>query len=219
VTIRLPPRQVLVDDVYEALKALVMDQVVAPGARMNVDGLARELGVSPTPVREALARLEADGLATKAPLRGWSAAVALTPEQFEQAFELRLLVEPWAAGRAAARITPAGIEALHAELASCSEAPAGTAYPDYRGLSAHDARLHDLVAALAGNEPLRLTLERLHPHLHLFRLYYRRGIGDEALREHRRLVDAISAGAAGPAETAMREHIEASRARLRAFVG
>jgi len=218
VTIRLPPRQVLVHDVYEALKGLVMDQVVAPGARMNVDALARELGVSPTPVREALARLEADGVVTKAPLRGWSAVGALTPEGFGQAFELRLLIEPWAAARAAERIERGGVEALERELRSLPGAPEGTAYPDYRELSMHDARFHDLVAALGGNEPLRAALERLHPHLHLYRLYYRRGIGAEALREHREVAAAICAGSPEGAREAMSTHIEASRERLEAFM-
>ena len=53
---RLQPRRALTDDVYEAVKALVMDQVVAAGDRMSIDGLARDLGVSPTPVREVLCR-------------------------------------------------------------------------------------------------------------------------------------------------------------------
>lgn len=50
--VRLPARQNLADDVYEALKAMIMDHVMAPGARVNVYALSRELGVSQTPLRK-----------------------------------------------------------------------------------------------------------------------------------------------------------------------
>jgi len=69
----LPPsRQTLSDSVYEAVTELIMDQHIAAGARVNIDMVARQLNVSPTPVREALARLEMDGLVTKEPLRGYT---------------------------------------------------------------------------------------------------------------------------------------------------
>ena len=100
---RLPARQVLADDVYEAVKTLVMDHVIAPGARLSIDGLTRRLGVSQTPIREALARLESDGLVTKAPLRGYSATPLLTRSEVDDLFQFRLLVEPWAAGPRADR--------------------------------------------------------------------------------------------------------------------
>ena len=69
---RLPQRQVLTDEVYETLKGMIMDSEIAAGARVNIDALARELRVSQTPIRESLARLESDGLVTKAALRGYS---------------------------------------------------------------------------------------------------------------------------------------------------
>ena len=55
---RLPQRQVLSDDVYETVKGLIMDSVVEPGTRLNIDALTRELGISQTPIRESLARLK-----------------------------------------------------------------------------------------------------------------------------------------------------------------
>jgi DNA-binding transcriptional MocR family regulator len=62
---------VLVDDVHEAIKSMIMDGEIPPGARVSIDGLARQLSVSPTPVREALARLESAELVVKEPLRGY----------------------------------------------------------------------------------------------------------------------------------------------------
>ena len=80
---RLPQRQALADDVYEAINALLMDSIIAPDARITIDTLARQLGVSPTPVREALARLESDGLVVKQGLRGYFATPAAEPRRDE----------------------------------------------------------------------------------------------------------------------------------------
>ena len=68
---RLPQRQVLSDDVYETVKGLIMDSVVEPGTRLNIDALTRELGILADPDPESLARLESDGLVIKEPLRGY----------------------------------------------------------------------------------------------------------------------------------------------------
>ena len=98
---RLLRRQMLADDVYEAIKTMLMDHVIRPGARISIDGLAREFQVSSTPVREALARLESEGLAVKEPLKGYRATPLLSLEEFDDLYRFRLLLEPWAARRAA----------------------------------------------------------------------------------------------------------------------
>src|SRR3954465_5453337 len=100
---RLPQRQVLSDDVYETVKGLIMDSVVEPGTRLNIDAPTRELGISQTPIRESLARLESDGLVIKEPLRGYRVSSRLSRPEFEDPVEHRLHIEPWAAGRAAER--------------------------------------------------------------------------------------------------------------------
>lgn len=212
---RLPQRQILADDVYEMLKARVMDHIIEPGGRMNIDSLSRELNVSQTPVREALARLESDGLAKKEPLRGYTATPLLSPADFEQLFEVRFLLEPWAAARAAEQITPAGRQLLESELEQITDVPVEGDYDDYRTLAGHDQRFHLLIHRMSGNLLLASMFERTHCHLHIFRLYYGRGIGAQAVAEHRALVSAIADGDPDRADAAMREHLTASRDRLR----
>lgn len=212
---RLPQRQILADDVYETIKAMVMDHAIAPGERVNIDALARELRVSQTPVREALARLESESLVVKEPLRGYSTTPLLTEEEFEDLYEFRLLIEPWATARAVVTGTPETHARLIAEMSTCTEAPPGNEYEAYRAIAAHDTRFHDLVAELSGNRRLRLALEHTHCHLHLFRLYYRGGSDAPTLREHQRIVHAIASGDPDAAAAAMRAHLEAARARLR----
>ncbi|MEU4184036.1 GntR family transcriptional regulator, partial [Micrococcus luteus] len=69
-----PSRQILTDGAYETIKELVMDNQLEPGERINIEELARQLEISTTPVREALARLESDGLVHKRPLTGYAVA-------------------------------------------------------------------------------------------------------------------------------------------------
>ncbi|WP_329482632.1 GntR family transcriptional regulator [Kribbella sp. NBC_01510] len=212
---RLLRRQMLADDVYEAIKTMLMDHVIRPGARISIDGLAREFQVSSTPVREALARLESEGLAVKEPLKGYRATPLLSLAEFDDLYRFRQLLEPWAARRAAELIDAEGRARLKAELANAVE-PTSVDYAGYKSLTAHDNRFHLLIAALSGSEQVRLAFERTHCHLHIFRLHYDRDIGPEVLTEHRTLVEAITSGDPTAAESAMTQHIENSMShRLR----
>src|SRR5918995_1129614 len=108
----LPRPRALVSDVYNAILDRITSLEIEPGGRINMDTLARELGVSPTPVREALSRLEAEGLVQKTHLVGHRAVPQLTRSQVEQLFELRLLLEPAAAALAARHMDAEALNAL-----------------------------------------------------------------------------------------------------------
>jgi DNA-binding transcriptional regulator YhcF (GntR family) len=95
----------LVEDAYARIREDIMSLKVPPNTRISVDSLARELGVSQTPIREALSMLEAHGLVTKQRFIGYCTAPTLNRKQFEELFEVRLLVEPYAARRAAEKMS------------------------------------------------------------------------------------------------------------------
>src|SRR3954469_8979398 len=99
----------LADDVYGAIFNKLMALEIAPGSRITVDGLVRELEVSHTPIREALGRLEGEGLVVKTHLVGYNAAPQVTRRRFEELYELRLLLEPYAARLAAQNIDEANM--------------------------------------------------------------------------------------------------------------
>src|SRR6185436_1405366 len=105
---RQPQRTVLADDVYEIIRESLISQRIAPGARLNLDELARKLHVSNTPVRQALARLESDGLVTKEPYRGFAASRLLDSRTIIELYEYRLMIEPATAARAARKRSEAG---------------------------------------------------------------------------------------------------------------
>ena len=210
---RMPPREVLADGVYARLKLLIMSSSIAPGTRINIEEIARQLDVSPTPVRESLARLESDGLVDKLPLKGYRTTELLSRDELRELYELRLLLEPNAAAHAALRVTSEEATALRMEIANCAP-PQASKYSSYQDLSNHDVRIHDLVLAIAGNETIRHVYARTHCHLHTFRLSYAGMFGAHTIEEHSAVVDAIIAKDASGAETAMREHLVASRGRV-----
>lgn len=209
-------RTMLADEVYGALQQSILDGTVPPDARINAGELARRFDVSPTPVREALARLESDGLVEKLPLRGYRTTDLLDVDQLGELFELRLLLEPGTAASAAARRSADDVTALTQEIET------GRAAIDqddaYRLLSRHDVRLHDLVFRAAHNETIRQAYSRTHCHLHTFRLAYTGSYVADTVAEHLAVAVAIEEGDADQASAAMRAHIEQSRDRLLAFL-
>ena len=210
----LPGRQVLADGVYEQIRALIMNDGIAPGARMNIDEIARELGVSGTPVREALARLESEELVSRLPLRGYRVTELLNRKEVDDMYALRLLLEPPSAALAAAAMSDANVALLEAEMATCPAAPAEDAYRDYKALTAHDQRLHELILRMAGNAAVEQVFARTHCHLHFFRLNYNQPFGEQTITEHRVIVEALIAGNPAGARKAMTDHLEVARDRL-----
>jgi DNA-binding GntR family transcriptional regulator len=203
--------------VYEAVKGLIMDRHLEPGAKINMDALARELEVSPTPVREALARLEADGLVTKRALSGYTAAPLLDAAGLAELFELRQLLEPAAARWAAEALDKPGAAALVAMVADVRRAvrsSPGEDYQAYRLLIEHDAHFHEAIAAATGRQLLVQTMRRLHPHVQIYRLFYRQHLGRETISEHAAIARCLQRGDADGAGQAMALHLQKAHARF-----
>ncbi|MFF1449136.1 GntR family transcriptional regulator [Streptomyces sp. NPDC058274] len=210
----LPQRQVLADSVYEAIKAMVMDHQIKPGARVGIEALARVLEVSPTPVREALARLEADGLVTKRSLAGYRATDLLTVEGIEELFEMRLLLEPHAAALAAERATEAQLDRMEELMEEMRGEPEeGESYAVYGRFAALDQQFHDALATASGRGLLADAVERLHAHLHIFRFSAIAGAGPATVAEHERILRALLRRNSDRAAQAMREHLRSSLER------
>jgi DNA-binding GntR family transcriptional regulator len=205
----------MADGVYDNIYHKLMSLDIAPGARIPIDVLARELGVSQTPVREALSRLEREGLVRKEHLIGYSAAPQWSRKQFEDLYAFRLLLEPEAARLAARNMTPESLRLLESSAADMGN---GAAPVDrntrYSRFARADANFHDEIMKIAGNDVIRTTLFNLHVHLHIFRLMFHTRVTQEALQEHENLLAAFRANDPDAAYAAMYEHIQRSRDRL-----
>ena len=146
----------------------------------------------------------------------------LDTKNFNDLYDVRRLLEPFAARRAAERREEKVLRVLDRELAemrrlvgTSSGSDRGT-YHDYSAFALQDARFHEAIAGTSGNGLLSDTLRRLRSHLRLYRLYhhyYTMAIGAATVIEHENILDAIRGGDAGGAEAAMLDHIDRSRER------
>ncbi len=211
--IRRPQR--LGEEVYRVIYAQLMSLKIPPGGRLSVDGLARDLGVSQTPIREALLRLEAQGLVVKTHLVGYSAAEQMGRQRFEQLYELRFLLEPFAVRRAAFNIDAGGLAELERLIAQMRVISQENSRSSYGEFAQRDSEFHNLIAASCGNELVQETLANLHTHVHLFRLVFHSSTTSAAVAEHEQLMDAIRRRDGEAAELAMRIHLDESRLRFK----
>ena len=205
------------DRVYETLLSQLISLKIAPGTRIAVDALVRELGVSQTPIRAALIRLESEGLVVKTHNVGFSAAPMPSRQRFEEIYDMRLLLEPYMAARAAVRLSPE----LREELAQLADEMKALAKDDsklaYSKFAVQDSNFHAWIAHQCANELAAEALARLYAHTHLFRLRFHTTVTEEAIDEHADIVRALSDGNSAAAAEAMERHIHRSRARMAPF--
>lgn len=209
---RLSERQPLVDSVQDVLVDMLMNHSLEPGARLNIDAMARTLGVSPTPVREALARMEAEGLVTKEPRRSYVVAPLIGVEELRALTDFRLLIEPAAAAAAARNATTAQAAALRTFARSGGAGDQDVAAN--RLDMVYDATFHDTIAELSGNPWLRESLTRLRSHLHMYRLYHHARQAAATKPEHVAIARAIVNKDPDTAAEAMRVHLTTAMKRI-----
>ncbi len=208
-------RQVLADHVYEELLASLMDGRLEPGTAVSIDGTARDLDVSPTPVREALARLEHTGMVRRVALKGYRVAPLFTREDFAELMEARLAIEPVNARLACERMTPGQLAELEEAVSDLKKAPRGPSFAEYRDYLEADERFHRLIAEHTGNQFMVSAYSALGGQVQRFRLFGGVGITDAeyAISEHQAVLDALEAGDPDAAAEAMAEHVRRVRGR------
>jgi DNA-binding GntR family transcriptional regulator len=208
-------RVALLDQVYDVLKERILDRTYAAGSKLNVDALARELAVSSTPVRESLGRLAAEGLARSESFVGFFVADMPSRDYFEQLYDFRLVVEPWAAAETARRRPPQVLEVLQGSVDAMNHAVLSKRYAKYRGFSEADEAFHAALLAGTANAPAIKAWGDLRIHLHLSRLYIDRDQDtDESRTQHAAILEAIRAGKGKEAAAHVREHLRTSRDKL-----
>ncbi|MFB2599970.1 GntR family transcriptional regulator [Herbiconiux sp. P17] len=192
--------------VQDAIREAIITRSLQPGDRVTEAGLARQLDVSKTPVREALLKLECAGLIESDGGRG-GRVVQPSPGSIRSAFEVRTALETQAARLLAERGDRELVAASRKSATLCLEA---AEHDDLGAFRDHDRRFHLGLAAATGN-PL---LERLiHDAFDLTWTLRNREVPmmDDSLlcaRQHVLAIDAIEAGEADEAQTQMRAHIQ-----------
>jgi len=204
-----PARETVSGGVYRRLREAILTGRVPMGARINELELAAAWKISRTPIRDALRRLEAEGLVEAAPRRGMVVPV-LSRADVEELYTVREALEGIAARHAADRATASFLAQLNTLIKGYG---AAAKQDDASQLAAADAALHDAIIEMAQNRRLQQAIQaarlRVHQvHVRSFRL---RGRAGRTFREMAKVVAAIRARDGARAEAAMREHLASLR--------
>jgi DNA-binding GntR family transcriptional regulator len=196
----------LATQAYERIRQAIRDLTFEPGQPLQEVALARWLGISRTPVREAMRRLQSEGLVEIAPSRG-AVVAQVSIEDVANAYAVLAVLEALAGRLAAERLTEAGAARLHGVLAELRAAAEAVDLDRWTRL---DAELHDTIRAVAGNPKLEQATARLYPVIERVRsVYLREGHEPEQLAvanaEHCAVAEAILAGDAEGAERLTRQ--------------
>jgi DNA-binding GntR family transcriptional regulator len=194
--------QTLASHARSAVLAAIGDGTLEPGGLYSVAQLAEQLGVSRTPVREALLMLEREGRVRFERNRGVRVLIP-TAQDIAEVFELRLMLEVPATAQAAGRVDLGALAAELDAMAAAADAGAEPAFMD------HDERFHTAILAASGNRRLVTMVAGLRDAV--------RGRGastvgrsrtlEEILGEHRAILEALQAGDGDRAAAAMRYHL------------
>lgn len=204
------------EEVYDALRRAIVQGELSPGNRMVETELAARLGISRTPIREALRKLEAEGFLSKG--SGSSLVVSeMSLEEVEETFRIRAVLEGFAARLAAERATPGGIAKLE-EILKRTEALVDGQAPER--LLNWNTRFHDGLNALSGSAQLQQLLQAIHDKI----VRYRRitlEVGParkQWLQEHWAILRAIRDRDPERAERLMAQHVHRKKETILAHL-
>lgn len=204
-------RQPAAELAYEAIRARIMSGDLADGERLKEQSLASEMGLSRTPVREAINRLIHEGFAERG--EGYSTRVAHFPEdELDQIFEIRRRLESYAAERAAERASEAQIEELDRLTTEMERLSPPKTDSDYEQISAINADFHRLLADAANSPRLKVVLSMAVDVGIVARTYRSYSDADliRSAKHHREIVDAIRARSPEWAGHVMSSHVLAA---------
>lgn len=199
----------LTDDAYQKIKGFILRSEIYPRQKIIIEDLAKQMGISRTPIREAMSRLVKDGYVKQIWNRGFFVN-EVTVEEVEQLYGAREALEPYLAEEAARRITPAQVEELEVLLKEYGE------YVDRRPRRERrlvDLDFHDKVAEIAGNFYLQRVLGEVFERIVLKQRVAGGQLdrGKDAWLQHRAIVAAIRDGKPNDARRQALYHVRKSK--------
>jgi GntR family transcriptional regulator, rspAB operon transcriptional repressor len=195
---------------YDELKGLILRGEFAQTPFLSERMLARQLGMSNTPVRSAVERLALEGIVSIGPQRG-IVVRELTNEEVANHIELREALEPFIVRKVAERATPEQLAELYENLTEYERCLAAGDVPRFITL---DGQFHLLLARFSANAEAERVLQQMQNRIHGMILRISRHLPvrlTESLREHRQIVDCLAAGDGRAAARWMLQHLNAAR--------
>ncbi|NTW05533.1 MAG: GntR family transcriptional regulator [Peptococcaceae bacterium] len=212
VPIRLDNYKPLRELVFDSLREAIIQGRLKPGERLMEMQLADEMGVSRTPIREAIRKLELEGFVVMIPRKG-AYVSGISVKDIVDVFEVRAALEGLAAGLAAERITDEEMEKLERILVKITEV---NDLDDIEVIVEIDTEFHDLIYMACRNERLVQIITHLKEQIQRFRTtsLAQPGRLRDALSEHRLIVEAIGDRNVEMAQNLAREHIDSAEQSL-----
>jgi DNA-binding GntR family transcriptional regulator len=201
--------------VYNQIKHLILCNEIMPGQKLHHQELSEHLGVSRTPVREALTRLVQEGYVSFLPNRGFTCK-EIRIQEAEELYDLREALEAFAVEKAIAKLTQASLDQLRKKMSSYGR---DVQKRFTRERLVYDQDVHMQIIRLAGNETLTNTLCHVFERIVLKRRtdgLYDPARGLTAHEEHMRLLDAMQQRNVSAAVAIIREHIQAGKKNVMA---
>ena len=194
------------DVVFYTLRQAILKGEMAPGERLMEIQLAKKLGVSRTPIREAIRKLELEGLVIMIPRKGAEVA-GITEKALRDVLEVRRSMEELAMELAVARMQEKDIKALEAARIEFREALNSS---DMIRIAQADEKFHDVIYAGTYNDKLVQILNNLRDQIYRYRLEYIKDTGKRQLIliEHENILNAVKTRNVELGKRAMREHID-----------
>ncbi|HZS94902.1 MAG TPA: GntR family transcriptional regulator [Chloroflexota bacterium] len=200
-----PTVQSLGEQIYQTLRRALMRGEFAPGSRIIETVIADQLGVSRTPVREALSRLTVEGWLESRPNKGVIVA-GITPRQVVERYALRQVLEGYAARQAAERVTDDMLDRLDHICETAARSVSDQQAVEFARL---DGELHEGILRAAGNETLiSIWRQYLHPARHTMFALGTRDHRERLVANHRDIVAALRQHDPDSAEKAMIAHLD-----------
>ena len=193
------------DVVFQTLRQAILTGEFMPGERLMEISLANRLGVSRTPVREAIRKLELEGLVVMIPRKGAEVA-KITVSDLKDVLEVRCHLEEFAASIACERITEEEKVQLQAALEAFEEA---VKEKDLKMIAQRDVEFHDVIFHANKNKRLLQIINNLREQIYRYRIEYIKDFDyhDTLIREHREILKSIVEGNRAEAEKIMNTHI------------
>ena len=204
------------DVVFQTLRQAILRGELEPGERLMEIHLANRLGVSRTPIREAIRKLELEGLVVMIPRRG-AIVASITEKDLKDVLEVRRTLEIMAGEIACERITPELLEQLKN---TGHEFMVRKDTNDFTSLAEVDVKFHDIIYAATGNQRLINILNNLREQMYRYRLEYLKDTGShERLNsEHYEIYEGIRNGDKETVKAAIGRHIDNQRDAILAAI-
>lgn len=177
------------DVVFNTLRQAILTGELKPGERLMEIHLANRLGVSRTPIREAIRKLELEGLVTMVPRKGAEVA-QITEKSMQDVLEVRRSLDALSAELACERITKEEEEALKK---ACQDFEDAVKTKDTRQIARADVALHDIIAKATGNQRLIQLINNLAEQMYRYRFEYIKDVSqhEKIIAEHRIIYESI----------------------------